>query len=163
MEWILFGLLVWFFYSRSKNKKWKRFEKLAGQRAGEQLQYKRFMENLPALRGDGSFSQELRGEQAYKENIDLFGEYLKRYHPNEQSFTVMVELEPDNAYDENAVRVDAGQATIGYIPREEAEQFGKELALLGGKATCAATLYWSPNDGQSSISLDVLRPLELRG
>ena len=74
---------------------------------------------------------------------------------------VMVELEPNNKYDPNAVRVDAGQATIGYIPREDAEEFGKELATLGGTATCSAKLYWSPGDGRSSITLDVLRPLEL--
>lgn len=160
MEWIVFGLLVWFFYNRSKNKKWKRFEKEASRQAGKQLKYERFMENLPALKGDGSFSQEIRGEQAYKEHIDLFGEYLERYHPDGE-FMVMVELEPNNRFDPNAVRIEAGKATIGYIPREEAEQFGKELEALGGRATCTATLYWSPGDGRSSITLDVVRPLEL--
>ena len=160
MEWILFGLLVWFFYNRSKNKKWKRFEKEAAKQAGNQLKYERFMENLPALKGDGLFSQEIRGEQAYKDNIDIFGEYLERYHPDGE-FMVMVELEPTNKYDPNAVRVEAGYATLGYIPREEAEEFGIELAALGGRATCSASLYWSPDDGRSSITLDVMRPLEL--
>ncbi len=160
MEWVVFGLLVWFFYNRSKKKKWKRFEKEASKQAGQQLKYERFMNNLPALRGDGSFSQEIKGEQAYKDNIDLFGEYLERYHPGED-FMVMVELEPSNKHDPNAVRVDAGQATIGYIPKEDAEEFGKELAALGGRASCSASLYWSPVDGRSSITLDVVRPLEL--
>ena len=160
MEWILFGLLVWFFYNRSKKKKWKRFEKEASKQAGQQLKYERFMNNLPALRGDGSFSQEIKGEQAYKDNIDLFGEYLERYHQGED-FMVMVELEPSNKHDPNAVRVDEGQATIGYIPKEDAEEFGKELAALGGRASCSASLYWSPGDGRSSITLDVVRPLEL--
>lgn len=160
MEWILFGLLVWYFYNRSKKKKWKRFEKQAQKQAGRQLKYERFMEGLPALRGDGSFSQEIRGEQAFKKHIDIFGEYLERYHPGED-FMVMVELEPNNKYDKNAVRVEAGYATIGYIPREEAEEFGKELSALGGRASCSASLYWSPGDGRSSVTLDVVRPLEL--
>lgn len=161
MEWILFGLLFLWFFARQSKKKWKRFEKEAVSQSGKQLDYERFMKDLPALKGDGNFSQEVKGEQAYKENIDMYGEYLERYHPDEEDFMVMVELEPNNKFDKNAVRVDAGQATIGYIPKEEAEQFGRELAAFGGKASCTANLYWSPDDGRSSITLDVVRPLRL--
>jgi hypothetical protein len=164
VEWILFGLLVWFFYSRSKKKQTNReFKKALRGQSRLQNNYDDYLASLPSLKGDGSFSQEIKGEQAYKEAIDLFGQFLVDYHPGEDEILVMVELEPDNKYDQNAVRVEAGQTTVGYIPREEAEQFGKELAEFGGRATCNATLFWSPNDGRSSISLDVLRPLKLEG
>lgn len=160
MEWIAFALLVWFFYSRSKKKREKKnFERARKSLAKEQQNYEDFMNSLPELLGDGSFSQEVRGEQAYKETIDMYGQYLEDYHPGEDEFYVMVELEPNNRYDKNAVRVDAGQATIGYIPREEAEGFGAELGIYGGRAKCTAKLYWSPDDGLSSVRLDIVRPL----
>lgn len=160
MEWVVFGLLFWFFYSRSKKKRAeKEFNKALRGQSKEQKRYDDYLASLPALKGDGSFSQEIRGEQAYKETIDLFGQFLEDYHPGEDEILVMVELEPNNKYDSNAVRVEAGQATIGYIPREEAKQFGSELLDFGGRATCTAKLYWSPDDGRSSVRLDVVRPL----
>jgi hypothetical protein len=158
MEWILFGLLFYFFYRRSQKKKWKKFQEVTIN-SKDQQNYEKFMLGLPALKGNGTFSQEIRGEYAYAETINLFGEYLKQLHDGANQIMVMVELEPNNPHDKNAVRVDAGGATVGHLPREDAAQFGKELAKLGGKASCRAQLYWSPNDGKSSITLDVVRPL----
>ena len=160
MEWVIFALLFWFFFSRSKKRRAKKdFERAKKSLAKQQQRYENFMNSLPELVGDGSFSQEVRGEQAYKKTIDMYGKYLQDYHPGEDEFYVMVELEPKNKYDKNAVRVDAGQATIGHIPREEAAGFGAELAIHGGRAKCAAKLYWSPEDGLSSVRLDIVRPL----
>ena len=162
MEWIVFGLLFWFFYSRSKKKRAKKeFEKAVKGQSKTQQRYDNYLASLPALKGDGSFSQEIRGEQAYAEAIDLFGQFLVDYHPGEDEILVMVEVEPNNKFDKNAVRVEAGQATVGYIPREEALEFGNELLEFGGRATCTARLYWSPDDGKSSITLDVVRPLDI--
>ena len=164
MEWILFGLLVWFFYSRSKKKQTNReFKKALRGQSRLQNNYDDYLASLPSLKGDGSFSQEIKGEQAYKEAIDLFGQFLVDYHPGEDEILVMVEVEPDNKFDKNAVRVEAGQATVGYIPREQALEFGNELLEFGGRATCTARLYWSPDDGKSSITLDVIRPLAVEG
>lgn len=162
MEWILFGLLIWYVLYRRKKKQAKsNWDRAVKKYAGQQKRYEEFMNSLPQLLGDGSFSQEVRGEQAYKDTIDMYGQFLQDHHPGEDEILVMVELEPENRYDPNAVRVDAGQATIGYIPIEEAEQFGKELKELGGRAACTARLYWSPDDGKSSITLDVVRPLRV--
>ena len=162
MEWVLFGLLVWFLYSRRKKKQAKsNWDRAVKKYASQQKQYESFMNSLPQLLGDGTFSQEVRGEQAYKETIDMYGQFLQDHHPGEDEILVMVEVEPHNRYDPNAVRVDAGQATIGYIPREESAQFGKELQELGGRAACTARLYWSPQDGRSSITLDLVRPLRV--
>jgi hypothetical protein len=162
VEWIVFGLLFWFFYNRSKKKRAKKeFEKALRGQSKLQNKYDRYLGSLPALKGDGSFSQQIRGEQAYREAIDLFGQFLLDYHPGEDEILVMVEVEPNNRYDSNAVRVEAGQTTVGYIPREQALEFGNELMEFGGRATCTARLYWSPEDGRSSITLDVVRPLEI--
>ena len=160
MEWVIFGLLFWFFYSRSKKKQAKKeFEKAVRGQSKIQQRYDNYLASLPSLKGDGNFSQEIRGEQAYAESIDLFGQFLQDYHPGEGEILVMLEVEPDNKFDRNAVRVEAGQTTVGYIPREQALEFGNELMEFGGRATCTARLYWSPDDGKSSISLDVVRPL----
>ena len=161
MEWVVFGLLFWFFYSRSKKKRAKKeFEKAVRGHSKVQQRYDNYLASLPSLAGDGSFSQEIRGEQAYAEAIDLFGQFIQDYHPGEDEILVMVEVEPNNKYDKDAVRVEAGQTTVGYIPREQALEFGNELRRFGGRATCTARLYWSPEDGKSSITLDVVRPLE---
>ena len=160
MEWVIFALLFWFFFSRSKKRRAKKdFERAKKSLAKQQRRYENFMNSLPELVGDGSFSQEVRGEQAYKKTIDMYGKYLQDHHPGEDEFYVMVELEPKNKYDKNAVRVDAGQANIGHIPREEAADFRAELKVHGGRAKCTAKLYWSPEDGLSSVRLDIVRPL----
>ena len=164
MEWILFGLLFLFFYSRSKKKQAKKeLTKAIKGQSRLQNNYDNYLASLPSLKGDGSFSQEIRGEQAYAEAIDLFGQFLEDYHNGEDEILVMVEVEPDNKFDKNAVRVEAGQTTVGYIPREQALEFGNELLEFGGRATCTARLYWSPDDGKSSITLDVIRPLAVEG
>ena len=160
MEWIIFGLLFWFFLSRSKNKQQKKLQRQLDVNSNTQKRYDDFLKSLPALLGDGSFSQEIRGEQAYKEDIDLLGQYIQQFHPGEDVVLVMVAVEPENKHDKNAVRIEAGKATLGYIPREQALEFSKELNELGGKATCDARLFWSPNDGRSSITLDLVRPLK---
>ena len=161
MEWIIFGLLFWFFFLRSKNKQKKKLRRHLDLNSGEQKQYDAFLKSLPALSGDGSFGQEIRGEQAYKEDIDLLGQYIQQFHPGEDVVLLMVAVEPENKPDKHAVRIEAGKATLGYIPREQALEFSKELNELGGKATCDARFYWSPNDGRSSITLDVVRPLRI--
>ena len=164
MEIIVFLLLVWFFARifRKKTKqpfdKWQAFEKEAAKQQKEQQKYDNYMMSLPELRGDGSYSQPLRGEAAYKESQDLFGQWIERYHPGEDEINVIVEAitTKDGA---RQVRVEAGQAVVGFIPREVASDFHQELTALGGVARCGAKFHWSPGDGRSKIALDVVRPL----
>ena len=118
------------------------------------------MLSLPSLKGDETFSQEIVGEQAYADDLYSFGTWLEQNHPGEDVIWVIVENEPDNIHDPNAVRVEAGKTTVGYIPRQQAEQFAIELATLGGKARCAARFYFDKYGDRSSITLDLVRPLE---
>lgn len=164
MEIIVFLLLVWLFARvfRKKTKqpfdKWQAFEKAAAKQQKEQQKYDNYMMSLPELKGDGSYSQPLRGEAAYKESLDLFGEWIERYHPGEDEINVIVEA-ITNKEGAKQVRVEAGQAVVGFIPREVAAAFHAELTKLGGIARCGAKFHWSPKDGKSTIALDVVRPL----
>ncbi len=117
------------------------------------------MLSLPSLKGDETFSQEIVGEQAYADDLYSFGTWLEQNHPGEDVIWVIVENEPDNIHDPNAVRVEAGKTTVGYIPRQQAEQFAIELATLGGKARCAARFHFDKYGDRSSITLDLVRPL----
>lgn len=164
MEIIVFLLLVWLFARifRKKTKqpfdKWQAFEKEAAKQQKEQQRYDKYMMSLPELKGDGSYSQPLRGEAAYKETLDLFGQWIERYHPGEDEINVIVEA-ITNKDGAKQVRVEAGQAVVGFIPREVAADFHEELTNLGGVARCGAKFHWSPQDGKSTIALDVVRPL----
>lgn len=164
MEIIVFLILLWLvarlFRRRTKGPvdKWQRFEKEAAKQQRQQQKYDSYMMSLPELKGDGSYSQKLRGEAAYKETLDLFGQWIERYHPGVDEINVIVEA-ITNKDGARQVRVEAGQAVVGFIPREEAASFHLELSALGGKARAGAKFHWSPQDGQSSIALDVVRPL----
>ena len=164
MEIIVFLLLVWLFArifrKRAKQPfdKWRAFEREAEKQQKAQQKYDNYMMSLPELLGDGTYSQKLRGEAAYKETLDLFGQWIERYHPGEDEINVIVEAitNKDGALQ---VRVEAGQAVVGFIPREDAAEFHGELSALGGVARASAKFHWSPHDGNSSIALDVVRPL----
>ena len=66
--------------------------------------------------------------------------------------------EPENPHDSDAVRVDVGGRTVGYIPRDEAPDFHPVIAALwgtGAPATCRATLTggWARPDDRGHIGL----------
>jgi hypothetical protein len=160
LEYVIFALLLWFFIARSQKKKLKKAGKtLTRSIAQEQARYDKYMNSLPTLKGDDSYSQEVRGEFAYKEMLDNFGGWLKDKHPGKDEIWVIVETEPNNIHDPNAVRIETGQETVGYIPREEALEFAKELKQFGGRARCSARFYWDEFGNKSSLTLDVVRPL----
>lgn len=164
MEIIIFLLFVWFLsriFRRRTRKvadKWEAFEVAAAKQQKQQEKYDNYMMSLPELLGDESYSQQIRGERAYNETLDLFGEWMERYHPGEDKINVIVEA-ITTKQGEKQVRVEAGQAVIGFIPREEVAEFHAELSEFGGVARASARFYWSPDDGKSSITLDVVRPL----
>jgi hypothetical protein len=77
--------------------------------------------------------------------------------------------EPTNPYDKNAVKVEVAGLTVGYLSREDAINYLKELADLGfrGKATtCRAKIVggWSNNrsTGSFGVKLDLPTPLDVR-
>ena len=167
MEIIVFLLLIWLFARifRKKSKgpvdKWEAFEVASRKNEKLQRRYDKYMMSLPELAGDGTYSQRIRGELAYRETLDNFGEWMERYHPGEDEINVIVERIASRDGKEHAVRLEAGNAVIGFIPREIAGEFGNELKSLGGVARASAKFKWSPSDGQSTISLDVVRPLRV--
>ena len=165
MEIIVFLLLIWLFARifRKKSKgpvdKWEAFEQAAKKSEKLQKRYDDYMMSLPELAGDGSYSQRIRGELAYRETLNNFGEWMGRYHPGKDEINVIVERIESKDGKEHSVRIEAGNAVIGFIPREIAGEFGNELKVLGGVARSSAKFKWSPHDGQSTVSLDVVRPL----
>lgn len=126
-----------------------------------QKRYDDYMMGLPELAGDGTYSQVIRGELAYRETLDNFGEWIERYHPGKDEINVILERIASKDGKEHSVRIEAGNAVIGFIPREIAGEFGNELRDLGGVARASAKFKWSPNDGNSTITLDVVRPLRI--
>ena len=57
--------------------------------------------------------------------------------------TVALVREPDNPYDANAVRVEAAEATVGHLSRDDAPRFHAiidRLVRAGGPATCRGML-----------------------
>ena len=58
------------------------------------------------------------------------------------------------------MRLEAGNAVIGFIPREDAGAFGNELKALGGTARASGRLDRNV-DGTNTLSLDVIRPLRV--
>jgi len=165
MEIIVFLLLIWLFARifRKKSKgpvdKWEAFEQAAKKSEKLQKRYDDYMMSLPELAGDGSYSQRIRGELAYRETLNNFGEWMERYHPGKDEINVIVERIESKDGKEHSVRIEAGNAVIGFIPREIAGEFGNELKVLGGVARASAKVKCSPHYGQSTVSLDVVRPL----
>lgn len=81
--------------------------------------------------------QEVVGESTYvKEIRSLFG---RDFNPDGTELTVTAQLipEPHNRYDRNAVSVQIGGHTVGYLPREEAARYAPALSELVGKG-------WTP-------------------
>jgi hypothetical protein len=70
--------------------------------------------------------------------------------------TVTLIREPDNPYDENAVRVDAAGVPVGHLSREDAPQFH---SIIQHAATCRAELVggWDQGRGdRGSIGIEIL-------
>jgi hypothetical protein len=168
MEIVLFLLLFWFFSRILRGKKrkgpvdkWEAFEEVARKKEKLQQKYDKYMMSLPELAGDGSYSQPLRGEYAYRETLDSVVEWLDRYHPGKDEVNAIVEVVKSKDGAQSSVRVEAGDAVIGFIPRETAGEFAQELTALGGIARVGAKFDLSRTDGKHSISLDVVRPLRI--
>jgi hypothetical protein len=166
MEIIVFLLLIWLFARifRRKTKapldKWEAYEQAANKAEKLQKRYDELMMSLPELAGDGSYSQRVRGELAYRDTLDSFIEWLDRYHPWENEINVMLERIEGKKGSEHAVRLEAGNAVIGFIPREDAGAFGDELKALGGSARASGRLVRN-SDGTNTLSVDVIRPLHV--
>lgn len=167
MEVIIALLVLWILLRRSRKKKlkgpvdqWDAFEEEAKKQSKEQERYDRYMMGLPELVGDETYSMEVSGTLAYKETLDNFLSWMERYHPGKSEINVILEtVESDGDYGEE-IRIEAGQAVIGFISYEDDDEIIDELDELGGKARASARLVRLPN-GENSLAIDVVRPLRL--
>lgn len=115
----------------------------------------------PTLRPGGL--QEVVGEQSYQSALLRVAGGRTRDGPTKTLVTAQLVREPYNRYDRNAVRVDVGGTTVGYIPAKQAPRYHSvlgQLSACGTPATCRANLTggWDrgPDDrGSVGIVLDV--------
>ena len=83
------------------------------------------------------------GEQHYQEALEAVAAGRNAFGTRTRVLTVTLVREPDNPYDANAVRVDAAEATVGHLSRDDAPRFHAiidRLASAGSPATCRAML-----------------------
>lgn len=106
-------------------------------------------------RKTGGFFQEVVGESNYFSNIK------KVVGKNGPEVVVTAELvrEPNNRFDNNAVRVDVSGLTVGYIPSEDARDFHELLnfAARQKKRVLVQSRVWS-NGQIGSVRLDIGDP-----
>ncbi len=83
------------------------------------------------------------GEQHYQEVLEAVAAGRNAFGTRTRVLTVTLVRERDNPYDANAVRVEAAQATVGHLSRDDAPRFHAiidRLASAGSPATCRAML-----------------------
>lgn len=83
------------------------------------------------------------GEQHYRDALETLAVGRNTFGTRRRLLTVALVREPGNAYDANAIRVDAAGATVGYLSRDDAPRFHAiidRLARTAILATCRAML-----------------------
>jgi hypothetical protein len=114
------------------------------------------------LTGPGEFLLEVAGESKYQAELEAI--CGRRTEEGEDKYVkARLVLENDNPYDPNAVRVDIEGRTVGYLSREYARQYRKQVARLGRPnmiGICAANIRggWQRrggNRGHYGVWLDV--------
>jgi hypothetical protein len=95
------------------------------------------------------------GENSYQKNIREIVFYKEMVDRNDLDYkvtniTATLILENDNKYDMgNAVRVDVDGLTVGYLAKEDARKYRKELNRIGltdELCTCRASAYGKRED-----------------
>ena len=90
----------------------------------------------------GNFDFDIVGEASYQPALIHLAD---EYQDQPADFRPIAQLIPesDNPYDRNAVRVDIGGKTVGYLSRDDAPRFRRRLGQKGLKnqvTTCEAEL-----------------------
>lgn len=104
---------------------------------------------------------EIVGESHYQANLEKIAG-PKTESGIEFACEVLLVCENSNKFDKNAVRVEVGGKTVGYLARDDAEIFREMLeeeGLKGAKVTARAKITggWRRDDGEGhyGISLDL--------
>lgn len=83
-----------------------------------------------SIRGPGQFRCEVAGESHYQDALERIagprGEEPKRHQCR-----ATLHLEPSNAFDPNAVRVEIDNRTVGYLPKQLAPKYGQQIRAQG--------------------------------
>lgn len=113
----------------------------------------------PRALGDGMFDQIVAGTKSCQPAI--------RALPKQRGkFLVTLRCQPDNPYDDNAVAVEHQGTLLGFLPREDAEDWRDELdeTRLGTASVDAyAKLVRSEEHETVGMRLDILWPLQIVG
>jgi hypothetical protein len=109
---------------------------------------------------------EVVGESKYQRNLEKIVGGRTESGAQHKCNTVLIP-EKNNRYDKNAIRVVVSNLTVGYLPRETAEEFGQSLRDDGFEfAMCKATIVggWKETEEQDAghfgIVLDACYPFE---
>ena len=102
------------------------------------------------LSGDGTFALDVVGESNYQKSLKkICGGYSKE--SQEVLVTATLIHENDNPHDKNAVRIDIGKRTVGYLGRDDARRhrrYIKKNGREGQDADCPAKIVGGWNRGR---------------
>ena len=114
------------------------------------------------MQGPGTFEYEIVGESHYQKALNsICGG--RTYDGHEKKVQARLIHENNNPHDANAVRVEINDLQVGYLPRDDAKNYRRQLADSGHKgieAVCSAIIVggWEREDGdvgQFGVRLDL--------
>ncbi len=109
---------------------------------------------------EGSFPMQVVGELSYQNAlIAICGRHTR--HSREGEYDAIIEREPSNPHDPNAIMVKIKGQTVGYLPREQHAHVGVQMLEAGlSSAACRARVRggWRTNqhdEGHYGVSLAI--------
>lgn len=109
---------------------------------------------------DGSFPMEVVGESHYQRALSsICGPHTRDGHDHE--CTAVIELEPSNPHDQNAMAVRIQNRIVGYLPRDQAARVATQMRDEGiSSANCRARVRggWRTNqydEGNFGVRLSI--------
>ena len=108
--------------------------------------------SIAVIRGSGKFNLEVVGESHYQPALrDAAGKGEVR-----RECVASLVLEPENPHDDQAVRVDVGDRTVGYLSRKDAREFRRLVQSHSvSRFQCAAVIVGGGRGRSLGIWLDV--------
>jgi hypothetical protein len=160
---VLVGLWIFFSVKARKQKKEIKHQVKAHEKQVEATQrdYDDYMLSLPELKGAETFEIELFGSDRFSETLDLYADWLLRNHPDTRQIWVIVDRDDEHEFDPNAVKVEAGMTTFGFVPRDRSKMFCDFIDDHGPVKT-SAKFQIDPYGTNHRVFLDASFPLKLK-